>query len=186
MSSKHCTALRSASHYCTISSTRARICHQQRKLAIPFKLRAMATASHVELIPAVAGVYHVPRITTESAKIGSQLLQQNHDKNHMYFNEDGFHNHIAHHLLTIFALGATPQQIQHAFDHNNGYQRPQYPVSTRNVQDMGSREKFKEFLGQEKYFHDYEIYFRKRSKLRAGKQCSTNTSLRVTTTPNVS
>jgi hypothetical protein len=119
----------------------------------------MATASRVELIPEVAGVYHVPRITTESAKIGSQLLQENHDKNHMYFNQDGFHNHIAHHLLTIFALGATPEQIQHAFDNNNGHQRPQYPISTRNVQDMGSREKFKEFLGQEKYFHDYEVYF---------------------------
>lgn len=120
----------------------------------------MATASHVELSLAAAGVYHVPDLTTESAKIGSQLLQQNHDKNHMFFNDDGFHNHIAHQLLTIFALGATPKQIQHAFDYNSGYQKPQYPVSTRNVQDMADREKFKEFLGQDKYFHDYEIYFR--------------------------
>jgi hypothetical protein len=120
----------------------------------------MATASHIELSLANAGVYHVPGLTSESAKKANDLLQQNHDKNHMFFNEDGFHNHIAHHLLTLYALGATPQQIQHAFDHNSGYQRAKYPVSTRNVQDMADREKFKKFLGQEKYFHDYEVFFR--------------------------
>lgn len=121
----------------------------------------MATAALVELSPATAGVYHVPSITAESAKTGSQLLQQNHDRNHIYYNRSGFHNHIAHHLLTIFALGATPQQIQHAFDYNNDSQRPQYPVNTQNVQSMADKERFKEFLGKEQYFHDYEIYFRK-------------------------
>ena len=121
----------------------------------------MATASHIELSPARAGVYHVPNITTDSAKIGSELLQKNHDDYHMYFNRDGFHNHIAHHLLTLFALGATTQQLQHAFDHNKGHQRAQYPVDTRVVQSMADREKFKEFLGNEKYFHDYEVYFTK-------------------------
>ena len=121
----------------------------------------MATASHIELSPAQAGVYHVPNITTDSAKTGSELLQKNHDENHMFFNRDGFHNHIAHHLLTLFALGATPQQIQQAFDSNQSHQRPQYPVDKRVVQSMADREKFKEFLGNEKYFHDYEMYFRK-------------------------
>ncbi|KAI1615430.1 hypothetical protein EDD36DRAFT_451342 [Exophiala viscosa] len=121
----------------------------------------MATAAHIELDPAQAGVYHLPDITLESSKIGSQLLQENHDRYHMYFNRGGFHNHIAHHLLTIFALGATPDEIQHGFDINKGYQRPQFPVEKQNVQEMSDPAKFKNFLGQEQYFHDYEIFFRK-------------------------
>ncbi|EXJ93831.1 hypothetical protein A1O1_02224 [Capronia coronata CBS 617.96] len=120
----------------------------------------MATAVHVELNPATAGVYHVPDITTESSKIGSQLLQENHDKYHMYFNRGGFHNHIAHHLLTIYALGATPDELQYAFDTNKTYQKPQFPVNKGNVQAMSNPDRFKQFLGKEQYFHDFEIFFR--------------------------
>ncbi|KIV86432.1 hypothetical protein PV11_02044 [Exophiala sideris] len=123
--------------------------------------RTMATAAHIELNPAQAGVYHLPNISSESSKIGSQLLQENHDRYHMFFNRSGFHNHIAHHLLTIYALGATPEEIQHGFDINKEYQRPQYPVEKQNVQEMSDPTKFKNFLGKEQYFHDYEIFFRK-------------------------
>ncbi|KAJ9602241.1 hypothetical protein H2200_013361 [Cladophialophora chaetospira] len=121
----------------------------------------MATASHIELDPAAAGVYHVPDISAQSGKIGSQLLQENHDRFHMYFNPSGFHNHIAHHLLTIYALGATPEELQKAFDTNKSYQRTQFPVKERNVEDMSDSEKFQKFLGKEQYFHDFEDFFRK-------------------------
>jgi hypothetical protein len=121
----------------------------------------MATASHIELNSATAGVYHAPNITSESGKVASQLLQENHEKHHMYFNPSGFHNHIAHHLLTIYALGATPDELKRAFDYNKGYQRPLPAVQDRIVEDMADREKFKQLLGKEKYFHEYEVYFRK-------------------------
>lgn len=121
----------------------------------------MATASHIELNPASAGVYHAPDITSESGKVASQLLQENHDKHHMYFNRSGFHNHIAHHLLTIYSLGATPDELKRAFDQNKGYQRPLPAVQDRIVEDLADREKFKQHLGKEEYFHDYEVYFRK-------------------------
>lgn len=123
--------------------------------------RKMATAAHIELNPAHAGVYHAPDISAESSKVGSQLLQENHDNFHIYFNKGGFHNHIAHHLLTIYSLGATPDEIKRAFAENAGYQRSQYPVDKQHVQDMSDPEKFQGFLGKEEYFHDYEAFFRK-------------------------
>ncbi|KAH0840397.1 Oxidoreductase AflY [Fonsecaea pedrosoi] len=119
----------------------------------------MATASHIELNPAHAGVYHTPDISTASGKIGSQLLQENHDNYHIYFNNSGFHNHIVHHLLTIYALGASPEEIQKAFDINKSYQRPQYPVNQGEVEILADQDKFKGFLGKEKYFHDFEVFF---------------------------
>ncbi|KAL6241941.1 hypothetical protein RBB50_011186 [Rhinocladiella similis] len=120
----------------------------------------MATAAHIELDPAQAGVYHVPNISLQSSETGSKLLQYNSDHYHSFFNSAGFHNHIAHHLLTIYALGATPGEIQHAFDFNKGYQRKLPPVDKQNVQQMSRPDRFKEYLGKEQFFHDYEVFFR--------------------------
>ena len=121
----------------------------------------MATASHVELTPSTAGVFHVPDIKSESAKVASELLEENHKKHHIYFNNDGFHNHITHHLLAIFALGATPEELQRAYDDNKGYQRNHYQVQERNVEDMSNTKTFEKFLGKERYFTDFQEFFQK-------------------------
>ena len=123
--------------------------------------RNMATASHVELSINVPGVFSGPNISAESAKTASQILQENHDKYHIFFNSDGFHNHIAHHVLSIYALGATKQEIQKAYDINKDYQRPQNPAQRKIVQDMSAKAIFAKFLGQEKYFSDYKVFFEK-------------------------
>lgn len=121
----------------------------------------MSTASQVQLLPEHAGVYHTPNISAASAKTASQVLQANHDKNHMFFNQAGFHNHISHHVLSLFALGATPAEIQMAFDDNNNYQRPHYPTNEKIVRDMSDGATFAKYLGQEEYFHDYVVFFEK-------------------------
>jgi len=120
----------------------------------------MATASHIELNPASAGVYHAPDITSESGKVASQLLQENHDKHHMYTSPSGFHNHMAHHLLTLYSLGATPDELKQGFDHNKGYQRSLPAMHDQIVQDMADREKFQQYLGNQRYYHEYAEYFR--------------------------
>ena len=63
--------------------------------------------------------------------------------------------------MSIFALGATPSQIQKAFDDNAGYQRPQFPVEKDIVSSMSDPAAFQKYLGNEKYFRDYEIFFQK-------------------------
>ena len=54
--------------------------------------RAMATSSRVQLSPKDCGVYHLPGIRAESAAKASELLQENHDHHHIYFNQAGFHS----------------------------------------------------------------------------------------------
>ena len=73
--------------------------------------------------------FYLPGISEKSAQRASELLQENHEKHHIFFNESGFHNHIAHHLLTVFALNASPEQIQKHYDDNKSYQRPPQPVA---------------------------------------------------------
>jgi Questin oxidase-like len=134
---------------------------------VNFKLiHNMATASHVELSTNNTGVFRGPAISAESAQTASQVLQENHDKYHIYFNNEGFHNHIAHHVLTIYALGATEQEIRKAYDMNKTYQRPQQPVRAKIVQDMSDKANFAKYLGQEEHFHDYEIFFQKEIEAR--------------------
>lgn len=68
-------------------------------------------------------------------------------------------NHIAHHLLTLFALNASPEELQKAYDANATYQRPPEPLKESIVDDMHKPERFKSYLGKEEYYHDFLVYF---------------------------
>lgn len=121
--------------------------------------RKMATASHVELSTNDTGVFRGPVITAEAAKTASQVLQANHDKYHLFFNHEGFHNHIAHHILSVYALGATAQEIKKAYEINQDYQRPQYPVNPNIVRELSDKARFAKYLGKEQYCRDFEVFF---------------------------
>lgn len=51
----------------------------------------MATASTVSLSPSTAGLYHLDNLSEDSAIKASALLQQNHDRYHVYNTDYGFH-----------------------------------------------------------------------------------------------
>lgn len=120
----------------------------------------MASTSKIHLTAQQKPENYVPGLTPESAKKASELLQENHDKHHIFFNQDGFHNHIAHHILTIFALNATPTELQTGYDNNVYYQRPTGPVKRSIVEGMHDPESFKKYLGKEKYYHDFLTFFK--------------------------
>ncbi|EFQ85821.1 hypothetical protein CFE70_006479 [Pyrenophora teres f. teres 0-1] len=119
----------------------------------------MATASKIQLSASQTPQFHVANLRRESATKASELLQINHEKHHIFFNQDGFHNHIAHHLLTLFALGGTPAQLQSAYDHNASYQRAPEPLQSSIVSDMHEPSRFQSYFGQEKYYHDFLVFF---------------------------
>jgi hypothetical protein len=68
-------------------------------------------------------------------------------------------NHIAHHLLTLFALKATPEEIRRGYNENKSYQRPPVDLENEIVDDMHNPERFKTYLGKEQYYHDFLQYF---------------------------
>ena len=121
----------------------------------------MATAATIQLVPAVGGVFSAAHRDIDTSLTASSLLQENHDNYHIFFNPNGLHNHIAHHLLTIYSLGATPSQIRHAYDINKDSQRPMAPVNEATVEAISDPSKFQSYLGDEKYFHDWEAFFQR-------------------------
>ncbi|RAR04058.1 hypothetical protein DDE82_004712 [Stemphylium lycopersici] len=120
----------------------------------------MATASKVHLSASQQPQFHVNGLHPESAAKASQLLQTNHEQHHIFFNQSGFHNHIAHHLLTLFALGASPTDLQTAYDTNASYQRPTVALEESIVSDMHDPARFATYLGKEEYYHDFLVYFK--------------------------
>ncbi|KAF2793674.1 hypothetical protein K505DRAFT_325335 [Melanomma pulvis-pyrius CBS 109.77] len=121
----------------------------------------MATASKIHLSPEQKPEFYVQGISAEAAETASQLLQENHEKHHIFFNKSGFHNHIAHHLLTLYALNATPAQLRKAYADNVSYQRPPVALEQSVVEDMHVTDRFKTYLGKEKYYHDFLVFFKK-------------------------
>ncbi|TKA71881.1 hypothetical protein B0A55_06333 [Friedmanniomyces simplex] len=119
----------------------------------------MASASTIKLLATQQPEYYRDGIKQGEADKASALLQKNHDTHHIFFNQDGFHNHIAHHLLTIWALRAGDGELQHAYEINAGYQRPPEPLDKSVVTDMHDTKKFASYLGNERYYHDFLIFF---------------------------
>ncbi|TKA45090.1 hypothetical protein B0A54_03384 [Friedmanniomyces endolithicus] len=119
----------------------------------------MATASIIKLQATQQPEYYRKGISREATDKASELLQKNHETHHIFFNHDGFHNHIAHHLLTLWALRATDGELQQAYDSNASYQRPPGPLDQSIVTDMHDPARFTSYLGNERHYHAFLIFF---------------------------
>jgi len=121
----------------------------------------MAAANRVNLSRDIVPVLHRPGVSAESTEKASSLLQTNHDQYHIFFNKSGFHNHIAHHLLTIWALRASPNSIQTAYDNNQSYQRPQAAPKDSIVENLHDPEFFAKYLGPESHYSAFLAFFQR-------------------------
>ena len=54
-------------------------------------MRGMATATTIKLDVGLQPEYYVKGLGEESARVASELLQENHEKHHIFFNQGGFH-----------------------------------------------------------------------------------------------
>lgn len=110
------------------------------------------------------GVVHAEGLTEESAQTTTELLKQNNEKHHIFFTlEDHMgvylHNHIAHHILTIWSLGAKPEVLRSQFERNSRYMRDAMIVVEPLVQDLEDDTLFRKCLGREENFRNFETFF---------------------------
>lgn len=122
----------------------------------------MATASHIELSTKQGDLpqYHRPGLTQNQAKKTSEVLQENHEKHHIFFNSEGFHNHIVHHALAQFALSASPDSIQKGYNGNKSYQRRRDGIDKEALKTLKDPEKFKAYLGPESHYATFLQFFK--------------------------
>lgn len=77
----------------------------------------------------------------------------------MFFNGEGFHNHISHGLLTIWDLGASPAEIQQSYELNRIFQRPQERTGDELSSDLTDNETFMKYMGDDKYYTAFLKFF---------------------------
>ncbi|KAJ8071539.1 hypothetical protein OCU04_001854 [Sclerotinia nivalis] len=119
----------------------------------------MATANNIHLTTEDTGVYKLKSQNSETATKTSQLLQENHYKHHIFFNAEGSHNHIVHHLLTLYGLGAPASVIERHYKHNASYQRPFVLPGNQAPVDMSTPDNFNNHLGKEDYYRDFLVFW---------------------------
>jgi hypothetical protein len=77
--------------------------------------------------------FRAPNITEESTAVVNQILQENHDRYHPFFNDRGLHNHISHYMYAAWALGARPWELQRGYVQEKALQRAQPPLNEANM-----------------------------------------------------
>ncbi|TVY88955.1 Oxidoreductase [Lachnellula willkommii] len=85
---------------------------------------AQTKASRVALSLQQPGLGRISPSTQEAVDAANRLLQKNHDENHIFWRDFNGHNHMAHSLLTTFAMGGSASEIQRAYDDGIPIQRP--------------------------------------------------------------
>ncbi|KAK1833346.1 HypA protein [Podospora conica] len=128
-----------------------------------------ATPFKIHLTPEDTGLLTVKQ-TEEAAKTISDLLQEDLETHHVFFNNSGFHNHIPHHLLTLFSTGAPPSALSAAYTSNKSYQRPALPLhpppspsASESSVVVALQTSYPtaspSYLGKEQYYPDFLRFF---------------------------
>lgn len=68
-------------------------------------------------------------------------------------------DHIPHQILSIYALGAGPEDIKACYNRNKSYQRPVLPANQDIIQSMHDVAKFQEYFGKEEHYPNYLAFF---------------------------
>ncbi|KAJ3784471.1 hypothetical protein GGU10DRAFT_357737 [Lentinula aff. detonsa] len=119
--------------------------------------------ANIDLFPAPSSILphglspaRWPGRTPESTVALRELLQENHERWHIFFNDIGFHNHISHRLLALWALGADEEVLKAAFkfDSMPDKERPAFSSPERIT-----LANFHDHLRDEKYFSAYLHFF---------------------------
>ncbi|PSN70517.1 hypothetical protein BS50DRAFT_520373 [Corynespora cassiicola Philippines] len=120
----------------------------------------MATASNFHLTGDEKPAPGVKSLSVESAKKASELLNINHKLWDIYIDDLGRHNHITHHVFTLYAMGATPDELQAAYDAQMPGQRHAFPPCEKTIKALHTPEGFKKYLGDYTQFTNYVMFFR--------------------------
>ncbi|KAF3479538.1 uncharacterized protein GIQ15_06514 [Arthroderma uncinatum] len=96
----------------------------------------------------------------ETAEKASEVLQKDYEEHNIYFNDEGFHNHIDHHVLSIFALGASPEDVERSYAIDSKYQRPALPVDESIVKRLSSPDEFRKLAGKREHYPNFLQFFK--------------------------
>ncbi|KZT62052.1 hypothetical protein CALCODRAFT_479530 [Calocera cornea HHB12733] len=106
----------------------------------------------------VRGSVNLPGITFEGKVLTKKLLEKDYVDHHCYFRAGGLHNHLNHHLLAAYDLGAPPALLQAIYDGEASYQRP--IEGEGSLKDLTIDHKnWTEYVGKPDAYKAYLMFF---------------------------
>ncbi|KAJ1997519.1 hypothetical protein GGI04_005370, partial [Coemansia thaxteri] len=100
----------------------------------------------------------LPGIDHVTHREATRLCARDYLENHVFFNEHRFHNHLNHHLLAAFSMGASPARLQRIFDINKPIQRPALvPCNDVTI----TPDNFTKYLSDESYYPNFVAFYRR-------------------------
>ncbi|KAI1079313.1 hypothetical protein F5B20DRAFT_544477 [Whalleya microplaca] len=121
-------------------------------------LATMATAHAINLAPNNTGLFNINQ-SEPSAKKATELLQKDLAEHHVFFNYNGFHNHISHHILALYGTGASSECMGRGYDENTSYQRPAMKPHENPPSNLKDWENAKKCVGKEQYYPDFLAFY---------------------------
>ncbi|KAJ7689939.1 hypothetical protein B0H17DRAFT_1160060 [Mycena rosella] len=111
--------------------------------------------------PLKPGLVNLPGATPASAALVVELLRQDFQAHHCFFNDQLFHDHLSHHILALHDLGAPTELIRAMHDVELAMQRPLHPNGTPEATNRITRENWTGRLGEEHadMYPDYLVFF---------------------------
>ncbi|KAH9974960.1 hypothetical protein BGW80DRAFT_1457912 [Lactifluus volemus] len=108
-------------------------------------------------VPLSTGVVSLPGPTDASARALLNVLLHNREHYHIFYNYRGFQNHVTHHVLAIYGLGASPEIIEDAYRTTRDHLKPAFrspePITDQNfTKHLGDAQYYSAFLD---YFSEY-------------------------------
>ncbi|KAF8882188.1 hypothetical protein CPB84DRAFT_1851350 [Gymnopilus junonius] len=94
------------------------------------------------------GLLNTPGITYASKKATEALLIKDAQDHHCFFRQSGFHNHLSHHILAAYDLGASPGLLHKIYMDEARTQRPR--ILERADKDLHvTRGNWSQYLGNQ-------------------------------------
>lgn len=116
-------------------------------------------ASGIHLSPSHVGIVKVANMPPGSLEECNRLLQKNHEEYHVFFRDTAGHNHLAHSLLTILALGASPQELRDRYEDGVPIQRAMPDIDHVLLEKLVDAETFLNTVGQIMQYHTFLEFF---------------------------
>ncbi|KAH8589378.1 hypothetical protein B0O99DRAFT_637117 [Bisporella sp. PMI_857] len=122
----------------------------------------MAPATPIKLDPAHLGFIRGADVEIKALEECNRLLQKNHEEYHMFFRDTAGHNHIVHSLLTVLALGATPQELQDRYDDGTPIQRAIPEIDTALLEKLDDDDILYKNIGEITQYHTFLEFFKRK------------------------
>jgi NAD(P)-dependent dehydrogenase (short-subunit alcohol dehydrogenase family) len=122
-------------------------------------------ASEIRITAEKTGIGRVSESSLDSIEMANRLLQKNHDEFHIFWRDLNGHNHMAHSILTTFALSASPSELQRAYDDGVAVQRPMPELDMEAVKGLSDDNNLTAIFGQLPHYTNALVFFRQQIDL---------------------